>query len=264
MRCALLLTLGILVGCNSPEAPSEVSDLMRFLMREFDNPDPDFLIAGAQNMADYLATVDYDAGGADRSTIPDPLREDDLVGMGHADGTDPLDTVNVSLAYRSSRPIREHALLQAEADHTIAEPSAGAYARTWDDALDPTCFGEQTCQLLRTTNIIERSNALFAAEFELFKHFRWTETEDGTPMIVARAWFDEIYAASRGSADLRQSYTLDVWMENADGGTDRVQVLYSDTAFDPPIDADIKRNTTRLSIDGAMSTTDEALAELFD
>ena len=83
-------------------------------------------------------------------------------------------------------------------------------------------------------------------------------------MLVARSWFDGEYAASRGSALLRQSYTLDVWLENESGGTDRVQVLYAETVFDPPIEEHIKRNTTRLSVDSAMSTTDEALAELYD
>lgn len=261
-RLIALLAL-VLCGCDSPEAPTDVSDLMRYLVREFDREDPAYLSAGAQNMAGYLSTVDYEADSAGRSTIPDSLYEADLVGISRFAGTDPEDTVNVSLAYRSSRPIEDHARLQAEVDHTIAEPSAVSYVRAWDDEPDPTCFADRSCTVLRTTNQIERSNLLFSVEFELFKHFRWTEIEDGRSMIVARAWFDGEFTASNGAV-LRQSYTLDVWLENGLGGTDRVQVLYSETVFDPEVEANTKRAVTRISVDSAMSTTDEALATLFD
>lgn len=258
----LLLTLATLLGCDSPEAPTDVSDLMRYLIREFDNPDPAYLTAGADNMADYLDSVDYSEDSQGRSTIPDALRESDLGLISHAEGTVLADCVNVSLAHKSPRPITEFALLQAEEDHRAAEPTAVAYARTWDDEPDPTCFAERSCELLRTTNIIERGNLLFQVEFELFKHFRWAETSDGRSMIVARSWFDGIFPASRGTATLRQSYTLDVFLQNGEG-TDRVQVLWSDTTFEPPIDPDIKRNTTRLSIDDSMWATDEAVEDLF-
>ncbi len=82
-------------------------------------------------------------------------------------------------------------------------------------------------------------------------------------MIVARSWFDGVYPSSRGTATLYQSYTLDVWLEEGDA-TRRVQVLYSESRFDPPIEEHIKRNTTRVSIDDAMEATDEALATMFD
>lgn len=263
MRTLIVLLIACAAGCNSPEAPTDVSDLMRYLVREFDNADPAYLAAGAQNMGDYLATVDYEGDSVARSTIPDPLLEEDLVGMSRLAGTDPADTINLSLAYRSSRPIGDHARMQAEADHTIAEPSASSYERTWDDEPDPTCFPDRTCTLLRTTNQIERSNMLFTVEFELFKHFRWTETEDGRSMIVGRAWFDGEYVASVGTAVLRQSYTLDIWLDNALGGTDRVQVLYAESSVEGVTDENIIRNITRSSVDDAMWTTDSALTALF-
>ena len=263
MRTALLVVLVLLAGCgNPPEAPRELSELLRYMLREWENEDPAVLEAGAANLAEYLAGVDYDGDRVARSTEPGPITEDDVADMGHAEGTEPGDTVNLSLAWRSPHAIDLHGLWQAEVDHTPAEPSANEYVRSFDDGGDGTCFADRGCDPLFTSNVIERGNVLFTVEFDLDKHFRWVRIDDDRWMIVARAWFDEIYPASQGTAVLRQSYTLDVWADNGLGGSDRIQVLYSETAFDPPIDEDIKRNTTRLSIDGAMEATDEAITEL--
>ncbi len=263
MRTLLILALVLSTGCgNPPEAPTELSELLQYMMREWENEDPAVMEAGAANLAEYLAGVNYAGDRVERSTDPESLREVDVADMGHAEGMDPADTVNLSLAWRSPHSVALHGLWQAQVDHSPAEPSANSYARSFDEGGDGTCFEDRSCDPLYTSNVIERGNMLFTVEFDLAKHFRWVQIDEDRWMIVARAWFEDIYPASQGSAVLQQSYTLDVFADNGLGGTDRLQVLYSDTSFEPPIDADIKRNTTRLSIDGAMEATDQAIEDI--
>ncbi len=252
---ALLVTL-LLAGCNPPEAPTELSDLARYVIREFDNDDPAFLQAGATNLATLLDAVDYEADTVARSTIPTGLQAEDVVGLTRPADTELEDTADVSLYYRSRHPVAAHADYTRQADQLDAEPTATAYMREFLEGRD--CFGNGDCEHLRTVNDLTRENLLFSMQFELWKDFRRLQTEDGRAVMVSRAWTQEGFLAHVGTANLRQSWTLDVWLDEGEG-SERLRVNWAETTFDPPIDEDIIRNTTRAAIQDALEAGDDAL-----
>jgi len=250
---AIVCTLG---GCMAPEAPTEISELSRFLVREFENPDPAVLRAGVTNFAALLDSVDYGASTADRAVIPASLADDDVFDVARPPGTDLENATEVAVFYQSRHQVIEHELFSVQPDQLPAEPNTQAYARDFIEGQG--CFVTCDCANLRTWNDITRENMLFAVQFELRKDFRHLETEDGRAVLISRAWTEESFAATVGTADLRQSWTLDVWVDS-EHGAKRFRANWAETVFDPPIDEDIIRATTRNGMDNALRRADEAL-----
>ena len=246
----------LLVACNPPEAPAELSELGRYFVREFDNADPAFLAVGADSLVELFAEVDFDAATLDRSTIPTHLEPEDVEGLVRPPDTDLQNSTDVTLYYRSTHPVSAHAAFTVEADQAPAEVSTPEYTRTFLEGDD--CFASGDCDLLRTTNDVFRENPMFSLRFELLKDFRWSETSDGEAVLVSRAWTEQTFAAEVGTADLRQSWTLDVFIDSG-AGCDRLRVNWAETVFDPQIGEDIQRNSTRSSMQDAMELADEAL-----
>jgi hypothetical protein len=256
VRAPLLAVVLLASGCAAPEAPTELSELARYLVREFDHEDPAFLAAGASNLDVLLDGLDLDEDLFERSSVPTHLALDDVADLTRPPGTDLDDTVDVTLAYRSSYGVAEHAVFAVDGDQLSAEPSAVAYERTFLDGDD--CFASGACTRLRTVNQVSRQNMLFALDFELWKDFRRAQTEDGVDVLVSRAWTEEGFQAHVGTADLRQSWTLDVFIDD-EVGCRRWRVNWAETLFDPPIEDDILRNTTRSSMQDALEAADAAL-----
>ena len=254
MRTLLLVIL--LAACSPPEAPTELSELGRFLIREFDNGDPALLQSGATNLAALMHAVDFEGATVDRSTIPAHLEPGDVEGLRRPPGTDLENTVDVSLYYRSRHRADEHAAFTVESDQLSAEPSAVGYERALLEGGD--CFAGGQCSLLRTVNDVLRENGLFSLQFELFKDFRRAETDDGRSVLLSRAWTEEGFEAHVGTANLRQSWTLDVFID-AGEGAERLRINWAETTFDPPIEEYILRNTTRSSMQDALEAADGAL-----
>ena len=244
------------VGCAAPEAPTEVSELSRFLVREFDNPDPAILEAGATNFAALLDAVDYGGSTADRAVTPSSLLDDDVFDVERPPDTNLQDATEVAVFYRSRHSVSAHEAFSVQPDQLPAEPNTQAYERAFLEGQG--CFGTCDCESLRTWNDITRENMLFSVQFELRKDFRHLETEDGRAVLISRAWTEESFPASGGSADLRQSWTLDIWVDG-DDGSERYRANWAETVFDPPIDEDVIRVTTRNGMNSALDRADEAL-----
>ncbi|MCO4768862.1 MAG: hypothetical protein KDA24_02455 [Deltaproteobacteria bacterium] len=252
----LLAILTALSGCAAPEAPTEISDLSRFMVREFENPNPGVLRAGVSNFAELLDAVDYDASTAERAVMPASLTEDDVFDVELPEGIDLEAATEVAVFYQSRHPVSAHESFSVEADQLAAEPNTDMYERAFLEGQE--CFGTCDCEALRTVNDITRQNMLFELEFELKKDFRHLETDDGRAVLVARAWTEETFPATGSSAELLQSWTLDVWIDS-DEGARRYRANWAETVFDPPIDEDLIRVTTRNGMDNALATADEAL-----
>jgi len=257
--CATLVGALTLAGCPAPiEAPTELSDLARYMVREFDAEDPAVRVAGADNFAALLDGVDFSASTPDRSTIPSSLSSDDVADLTRPPDTSLADTTDVTLFYGSRHPVSTHAAFTLVENQIDAEPSTAAYTRSFLDGED--CFEDGSCDRLSTVNAVSRENALFALDFTLFKDFRRFATTDGRDVLVSRAWTVEPFEASRGTAVLRQSWTLDVFVDGPDGAL-RFRGNWAETTFDPPIDEDIARNTTRSGMQNGHERADEALDE---
>jgi hypothetical protein len=266
---SLLLLLACAACAPTPEAPAELSDLNRYLLREFDNPDPAFLEAGTLNLREHLRAVDPAADLGDRAWQPTHLTEEDVADMARPDV--PLDgTVNVGVAALSIHPLHKHARYMTEVDQRPAEPTATEYERRFLDPTDPTCFPEQECLRLNTFNLIRRENALFRLNFELFKDLQQVriggpDHEPEAWAMVARSWIQEPFTGDNGGTVMQQSFTLDTWVEDPDqGGTWRYQALWSETDLgDGDIDEGLIRGTMRLGIDGNLENADEAITEAY-
>ncbi|MCK6530709.1 hypothetical protein L6R50_25170 [Myxococcota bacterium] len=263
-----LAALGLAAGCvPPPDAPEELSDLTRYMYREWDSEDPRVLGIGAGNLEDILLGFDLDGDVDDRAFVQDDLVEDDVDHLVHPD--EPVDDcVPIAVAARSRYGIDWHALFAIEVDQRPAEPTATEYERRFLDPEDPECFAEGSCGTLGTENEITRSNILYTVSFVMPKDFAWVEimkdTEPtGRRAIVARSWLDRSWPSDDGNTDLQQSFTLDVWIEAEDGSTLRYQALWSDTEI-PGIDSDeAVQYFTKDGIADALAAGDDAISTLY-
>ena len=83
-RSALLLLLvALLTACKppSPEAPTDLSDLVRYLFAEWSNEDPLPLQGGLANLDAFMVAIDMDAPAVDRSWVPDALTVEDVAAI---------------------------------------------------------------------------------------------------------------------------------------------------------------------------------------
>jgi hypothetical protein len=270
-QAAPLLGAGIgllALACRPPpEAPTGLSDLSRYLLREWGAEDPRVLEAGIENLASELAALDLEGERADRSFAPEDLDEADIADMAHPEEP-PEDCVPVGVAGMSQWEIGLHGRLQTEVDQTVAEPSASAYARRFVEPEDPDCFPDASCAVLITANDVTRSNPLYTVTMELFKDFRWIDvTSGGAPSgrraMLARAWIAQSWDGEQGASRIVQSYTMDSWIEASDGRTWRWQVLWSESEIPGVEDEDIVAGTIRLHIDDLFEETDEAIGNLY-
>ena len=265
-----LLPLLVLVACApaSPEAPTELSELARFLYAQHENEDPEVLAEGLGNLAQLLDEVDLEADPEERSWIPQPLEASDLVGLQRPEDRDLAALLTISLAGPSRFPVADHALQQVQSDQLPAEPTATRYIRTITAPEDPACFVAGDCDRLRTNNDVRRENFLMSVDFVFDKDFRWSfiGADDGSGdernrAIVGRSWFEQSFPGDNGNTMLWQSYSLDLWLDDGSGGAQRFQTLWSESQV-VDISEDVIRNVLRNSIDDIFVEGDTAIEAL--
>jgi len=262
-----VLPIGLVAACSPPpEAPEDLSELSRYLYREYEAEDPRVLSVGIGNLEAVLSRFDLDGDVDDRSFVPEDLEESDVAGVTHPDA--PVsDNVPTAVARMSAYAVDWHALLQTESDQLPAEPTATYYLRHFEEPEDPSCFAGRSCESLRTLNDITRSNLLYEIAFEMPKTMRWVDVwVDGEPTdrrgIVARSWIERSYTSEDGDTDMVQSFTLDVWIEGADGRTLRYQSLWAEVTI-PGVPEETIQYFTQGGIDDALAAGDSAIEELY-
>ncbi len=256
-----------LAGCTpAPEAPTELSDLSRYILAEFDSDDPRVLEGALANLADVFVDVDLEGDLRDERTfVTDKLTVEDLAGIETPPGTDPQNLVPISVVGRSRHPVANHMAFQRQPDQLPAEPSAETYVRAYLAPDDPTCFGvDEDCTLLRTENDIRRVNALMRVDFVLFKDFRLVEVDEeaGLQGLAARSWLTQSWDGENGSTRLIQSYTEDIFIDLPEGGSLRYQMLQTETDLGPDVADSLVQAVVRGSIDSSFGAADDAIDEL--
>ncbi len=259
---------GSATGCTIQEAPSELSELNRFLYREWGSQDTELLAAGLANFDEVLADVDLEGPLGDRSFLPTRLSEDDV--RDHERPDRPLENLlGVSVAHLSPWATGDHAQLIVTEDQTPVQPTAPRYQRTFTGDSDPECFLSRSCTMLTTSNDIRRENILMSVDFTSFKDYRWVQLGDAGDdssrwAIVSRSWFTESFTADSGNAVLWQSHTLDAWLDLPTGGLLRYQSSWSETEIPGVTDPDVYRGTIRVSLDNTYEAEDDFLGELLE
>ena len=257
----------------TPEAPTEFSDLVRFMLQNWDHEEPEVLEEALANLELFLADYDLLGETTERSWIPDFLDEDDIEGLTWPDDRRLEDAIPVAIARSSVWPVADHGRLQSEADQRITEPTAQQrYDRTVTNLDDPSCFWDRSCEVMITHNDARRENAAMAVDFVLLKDFRWAgigTPEDDEPerwAVVARSWFDESWHGDTDNTHLWHSFALEVWMGVDDDTTWRMQSLWSETdvGIDKTEDGiNAIRGTTRWGINGVFEAGEDAIDELY-
>jgi len=265
-----LLPLIFLLACGppSPEAPTELSGLVRFLFAEHDNEDPTVMEQGLGNLAALLDAVDLTGDAVDRSWIPGALIADDIEGLTRPEDRDLAALLSIALAGQSAFGTQDHALLQIQSDQLPGEPTATRYERLVTEPEDPACFVSGECEHLRTSNDVRRENFLMSVDFMLRKDFRWSSVgteadagEDRPRAIAARSWFEQSWPGDNGNTMLWQSYSLDLWLDDGKGAARRFQALWSESEV-VDVSEDVLRNVLRNSIGDVYVAADEAIAAL--
>jgi len=265
MRTLLLvLLLPGLAACSTPEAPSDLSDLSRFIFREWEADNPVVLEQAMVNLEASLSEVDLEGERIDRSWVLDSIEEEDVDGVLHPADRDPAVCLSVTLSGLSPWPVEDHARLQVEADQALAEPTSPVYTRNFTEPDDPACFPSGDCLLVRTSNDVRRENLLMSIDFVLLKDFRWVELDGGERRaLVARSWMDQSWTGDSGATHLWQSFAIDVWLGQEDGSTWRYQALWSESEVVDGVTEETIRATVRIAIDDIFAAGDSAIEQLY-
>ena len=268
MRSLLLFLLASGVGCApTPEAPSGMSELTAFFFREHSSGALADLGLGAANLEALLADVDYTAeASADRSFAIADLADSDVAVVPRP-ALPIADCIEVAVTARSVHAIDLHAALFVQPDQVPAQTATERYDRTFTG--DPACFLDRTCDRLVTSNDVRRANVLYTVDYVMPKEIAWLDLvgSDGAPLgrraMTARSWLDQSWVAENGQTELRQSYTIEVWLEQDDGATLRFEGNWTDIRIPGVTDEGAIRSTTRIGMDDGFDTNDAAIAELF-
>jgi hypothetical protein len=261
-----LLSLVVLVGCPSapPNAPDGINELTRYLYREWANEDPAVMEEGVAKLEEELKAFDTSSGDyEDRAfSLTAPTRED-LATVNWPQDQDPAScTTNISVALLSKWPVTDHAKAQISPDQLDLEPTAKSYTRNFVSPTDPGCFPERGCDAFETLNNVTRKNFFIEVAFDLHKTFRWVKLPGDRWAMVARSWTDRVFPGSDKDTAIKQSYSLDVFMGQADGKTLRYQALYSDTKISVT-DRDLVLGTVASSTNDALENGDDVIGKRF-
>ncbi|MCB9796714.1 MAG: hypothetical protein H6741_28785 [Alphaproteobacteria bacterium] len=263
MRAILPLTALALVACKEPiEAPAELNDLSHFMWAEWDNEDPEVLIAGVNSLEAWAADKDADASNwGDRFYEIDPLPNATVTDEGlTTHGLNSEDAIGVGELYASVHAPPKHATLFGLADQSdpIEPSSPDSYTRTIT-AGDADAFAAGTEETLESHNQINRRNILFTLDYELDKVWRWVTLEDGREVIVSRSWSEESGPVNDDDEQILQAYSLELWIPNDAGGSLRWLITWQQAELS--IDDDAMKSLVGGSMNDTFESQDELLSE---
>lgn len=265
----LVLPLLVLAGACARErapAPDDLEGLSRFLFTHWE--DPDQVADGMTNLRIWLDTegrteIAQDDGfrlGALTAEQVGPLTYPDVV---------PLDElIGGAASYESPWPIEAHAQLVTEEDQrwnaarkyelydrTITEGSAAAFLTDGAHAVP---------EFIRTDNDIVQERLGVRIPYVLLKDYRWTETKEGHRAVIARTWAPERGCSGDdgdGANCLELSFSVDLFVEDDDGGTMRFTASWTRLSLSVNLGEDLQLATLINGIRGIFEDTDELIEE---
>jgi hypothetical protein len=240
------LLLGAGACSPPPDAPTELDELSAYLFAHFEDDDDRVMPDGLANLDAFFADVDLGLDWADLAYGLDPLTEDDSADVDHPD-RDPEGQLPVGLVFQSVHDHADQATVIVLADQSPVEPnSPDTYDRTFMDdggaALDPGCFTDRGCLVLRTMNDIVKDNLLMTIPYEMHKDFKWIEIGEpgsGQWAIAARSWCEDEAVGEQDNVEINQSFSIDVFLPG-DGGAVRYMALWSESTIPGTDDATIE------------------------
>ncbi len=242
----LLLPLLSLLACKSPvEAPTEMDELARYLLREFEAEDPAGLEAGLDNLRPLLADA------PDEGWTLTSLDLADLGDLEPPQGLNPSATSGLAVVYASPHSVADHVPLMLLDDMTPCSPTAESYERSFLEGRD--CFADKDCTFLRTVNAIHRSNLLMEMSFTLYEDYRWVGDA-----VLSRNWIAESAHGDEDSNHLWQDWEVEVWLPEDNGGTLRLWAMWTEAEY-AGITEDMAELSGRMGLLDAMETQDAVI-----
>ena len=282
----LLVVLG---GC--PNGGSQLrdnpdfADAARYTFGQFENPEEaDLAFAVRRLERELYLTADLEASSTgDRALVVAALRAEDIEGFVetpdvYPEGFDrageeilPGSASPLAVATLSTFEVPQHSLYPTLEDQRLVEPgSPNHYDRSFVQGTE-VCWGDRSCNVLRTENNLTKQNALLQMTYDLSKDYRWVDLNLPDPAsipegeviindgparwaIVGRSWNPQSAVGDAGANAIFQSYSIEIWVprdgggfirdgseENAEGGewttdsagegTLRMMAVWAETSF---------------------------------
>lgn len=266
-KVSWVVLAGSVSACAPPEAPTELSELSRYMYREWDASDDRVRAAGVVNLEAFLSSVDLGVDKLDdRSWTLSELKPEDVAAIERPDRA-LEDCFGLGMGYLSRWPIQDHARLQMEPDQKPSEPTAEFYDRAFTNLDDASCFPDQDCDRVDTTNELRRKTFLYAFDSTLFKNFRWVPftTDDGTERdaFYSRSWYAKSWESDNGSTTVWQSYSIDVWIDRGDGTSWRFQTLWNETEIAGTTAGESTLSFVQTGTEDVFDAGDDAIGALY-
>lgn len=255
---ALLALVGV-VGCKQAvEAPSELAELSVWLWSSFEDPEPEVLSTGLDNLwAFQQAEIELSTGWEDRGFDALDRLDRDAVDPLVDHDNDPAAAIGMGLFFPSRFSPGGHLDIIGMRDQAPVEPSSpDHYVREFVEN-DPGCMRERACEVLRSMNDVHRDNFLYALEYEMGKDWRWVETAEG-PALLGRSW-NVGENTNDSNVRLLQGYALDVFLPRGDASV-RYHAVWQQTDMPGGLtDEDLTRAVLK-GIDDQLTLHDDFLA----
>lgn len=236
-RLPLLTTALVLGACMPAErAPLGLDDATTYLFTNFEGDATELaLVVG--DLETEMDSFDLTADDVknDRARTLDVLTEDELGGATMPPDADPEEQIATVVLGRSEQPMQAQIDLALEDNHVCIESNTTRYyGRTFLEGQD--CFGDGSCAFLRTDNEVRKENFLAKAWYDLFKDYRRITLEDGREVMLSRSWSPESYPSDNGSGEFTQSFTIEAWIPDPDGGVKRMYGMWTEINIGLPDD----------------------------
>lgn len=268
MRLSVFLIVGLEVGCvHTVDAPVELTTLSPKMFADQD--DADLLSEDLDGLASWL---DSRESVEDGYILP-PMPESGVVDITPPPNTSLGNTIGGLADAQSTATLQQQVDFILLADQTVVNPDDySTFDRTFLEGED--CFGDGSCDRLVTENdMVKTADFGVTIPYFYFKDYqRVTFVDaDGTERnaVVSRGWIEEegwevVEEGKEPKNGLVQSYTLDVFMETADGTVHRTQSLWTEMvlSIDGIVSEQFLEDQLILGLQGVFEDTDAAITEL--
>ncbi len=256
----ILAGISVATGCKKQaSAPTDLVDLAPYLFGN--QADPTLLSGGLTSLATWMDT----RGAAEPGYILPALSSDAVAQIVIPPGTDPADTLGGFVDAQSTATLDQQVAFIMLPDQSVVNPNDySKNERAFVTGGD--CFADETCERLTTTNDIIKTAAFgVTIPYVYFKDYQWaTYTDaDGNDQkaVVSRGWIEVEGWDDAHQNGVRQSYTLDVFMDTSDGTVHRSQALWTEMVLviDGLVSQDFLEQQLLDGLTGVLSDTDAAI-----
>lgn len=257
-----LLVAAPLVGCKKTvAAPPDLVDLAPELYGN--QEDPELLAEGLTALATWFDTRDT----AEDGYILPALTDDAVVDINTPPGTSLADTLGGYVDAQSTGTLEQHVNLILLADQTVVNPNDySRNERTFVSGGD--CFADEGCDRLVTTNDIVKTAAFgVTIPYVYFKDYQWAHFTDADGVeraaVVSRGWVEEEGWDEDHANGLKQSYTLDLFMDSSAGTVHRSQALWTELVLviDDLVSQEFLEEQLISGLQDVLADTDDCIVE---